>query len=110
MPEGREQGRGQGEPQGRPRGPAGHPEGREGPPPGPARAAPRPASEARGGPEVTDWGPGGRGAGLPALAVYEAGVGWWGREDDRGVELSPEVLCQGTAQRDDAPFLGLAAR
>src|SRR2546425_914428 len=105
MGSGRQEGR-----PGHPRGPARHPEGREGCPAGPARAAPRPASEARGGPEVSARGTGGRGARLPALAVYEAGVGWWGREDDRGVELSDEVLCQRTAERDEAAFEVLVAR
>src|SRR5256884_87950 len=89
---------------------SGRQEGRPGHPPGAARAARRPASEARGGPEVSARGPGGRGARLPALAVYEAGVGWWGREDDRGVELSDEVLCRRTAERDEAAFEALVAR
>src|SRR2546428_11501609 len=34
----------------------------------------------------------------------------WGRGDDRGVELSDEVLCRRTAERDEAAFEVLVAR
>ncbi|OLA98477.1 MAG: hypothetical protein AUH09_08675 [Candidatus Rokubacteria bacterium 13_2_20CM_70_12] len=37
-------------------------------------------------------------------------MGSWGREDDRGVELSDEVLCRRTAERDEAAFDALVAR
>src|SRR5256886_2705953 len=50
------------------------------------------------------------GPALPDLAIHEPGVGWWGREDDPRVELSDEVLCRRTAERDEAAFDVLVAR